>query len=1298
MKFQPDTSFRPIAPWLAAGVIVLLAGEAARQPAWPLLAAVASAALAVAIITWLQQGPGERGLSVGLVLLSAGCSIAAGMIGHTKLHANALPAEAVRNATVQRDLLLKSAVAAARHTATLALNRVGSGRTDDPQLLDDLVSSSEIESAVAVIAGDTIIAVAGPHRMQPVSSRFPAAVVSTPFARMLVIREARGNRQAVVVLLLDSLPGLPVAGPSLASASGPDVVWTWSAPFQHSIEFSSPDGAIAGIIAGMRPVAAPVAAFLARQAISARLLVGAGLLLLALILLLTVSDPFARASALLVPLWALARADVGRTLFGIYSIRAVLAAVALMLLAIVLWRRPARRSVVGLAAAMLLLGTAPFLVVLLARTIIPHAQELSLMTGFGWEMIVAAATAGFLAVAMAPLRARGDEEASVWWGVAAAIATIAVGLAGIEAWGPGTPPAPGGWESWYLPLWLLPIALQLPRSTPRVRLVALATMAAVLAALATWSVSLDRRIELAAADLGRLNAPPDSATLTALDSFGIAARSNHATRLDRLYATWRASRLASDSIPTYLSLWSAAGRQREFVALDSLSVSWNELDTLVQRAGNEPQRFPLSRRVGHHEVLIVPLAPDTIATVTIGPRSRLLVPTTFGLLVGWRTSASDPPYEIGVPPDGGSILDATFRRTRRHIRSDTTAGDPPRVVRAEVNMLTPAPFLVRAAVAVLLDIGLILVVWLLLQRLLGERRSVAVQVFRQSYRRTVAATLMAFFIVPTIAFTLFSVLRLQGDAKQQHEAELAATLRAVEDAGGLAVAGLPRPRSDSLGRIADDANAEVGIYRQGRLIAASDSMLAELGLLPPIVGRADLRPDAPAVPMLTSSLRAADLRLGVISGATPGDELLVVLPGGDSGLASEQIDQALVLLLSTLLGIAASMLVAGVIARALGRPIETLRKTAVAIGRHEVPPVAVDVPAEFVPVFGAITQMEQDLRTTEAQLQAGRTRTAAILSTVATGVIGADEDGAVIHVNPRATQLLGREIALGADLAAQLPDGWQRVVEGIARLLGRGARSPESRELQLGEQRVAVTLAPLGDGGLVLAMTDITEASRAARVLAWGEMARQVAHEIKNPLTPMRLGLQHLRRVRLDNPPNFPQLVDETAERLLIEIERLDRIARSFARYGAPPERATPLEPIDLQPVTAEIASLFALGAERMQITVVGAPVGRVSARREELVQVLLNLLDNARQANAASVRLVLGDGMLRVEDNGNGIPGDQLGRIFEPSFSTNTSGTGLGLAIVRRLVEGWGATIAVESSAGAGAAFTIRFAPGEEE
>jgi nitrogen fixation/metabolism regulation signal transduction histidine kinase len=88
----------------------------------------------------------------------------------------------------------------------------------------------------------------------------------------------------------------------------------------------------------------------------------------------------------------------------------------------------------------------------------------------------------------------------------------------------------------------------------------------------------------------------------------------------------------------------------------------------------------------------------------------------------------------------------------------------------------------------------------------------------------------------------------------------------------------------------------------------------------------------------------------------------------------------------------------------------------------------------------------------------------------------------------------------------------------------------------------------------VLTLDDVTELAHAQRVLAWGEMARQVAHEIKNPLTPIRLGVQHLRRAR--GRPDYEQVLDQNVTRILTEIDRLDEIARSFSRYGGAPESA----------------------------------------------------------------------------------------------------------------------------------------------
>ncbi|NJD11514.1 MAG: HAMP domain-containing protein [Gemmatimonadetes bacterium] len=221
---------------------------------------------------------------------------------------------------------------------------------------------------------------------------------------------------------------------------------------------------------------------------------------------------------------------------------------------------------------------------------------------------------------------------------------------------------------------------------------------------------------------------------------------------------------------------------------------------------------------------------------------------------------------------------------------------------------------------------------------------------------------------------------------------------------------------------------------------------------------------------------------------------------------------------------------------------------------------------------------------------------------------------------------------------------------------------------------------------------------RTARVLAWGEMARQVAHEIKNPLTPIKLSVQHLKRAHQDRHPQFDAVLEGSVQEILREIDRLSEIARAFSRYGAPAVAAGPLEAVDLVGVVKEALTLYRAGDDAVAYTAAFEPgVSRVQARTGELKEVLLNLLENARTALPEQGRITVHARQrediveLLVEDNGSGIAPELLGRVFEPHFSTRSSGTGLGLAIVRRLVESWQGSVSVDSRPGEGTTVTVR-------
>jgi signal transduction histidine kinase len=177
--------------------------------------------------------------------------------------------------------------------------------------------------------------------------------------------------------------------------------------------------------------------------------------------------------------------------------------------------------------------------------------------------------------------------------------------------------------------------------------------------------------------------------------------------------------------------------------------------------------------------------------------------------------------------------------------------------------------------------------------------------------------------------------------------------------------------------------------------------------------------------------------------------------------------------------------------------------------------------------------------------------------------------------------------------------------------------------------------------------------------------------------------------------------LQETSERILAEIDRLDAIARAFSRFGAPAAEQAPLEPVDLLVAAREVVQLYAIGRTgrgaseaEMDLTVAGEEGRPASARKDEVKEVLVNLLENARNAGAHTVTVRVSDGGLRldVEDDGRGVPPESLPRVFEPTFSTTSSGSGLGLAIAKRLVESWGGTITLTSPPGRGTTVTITF------
>ncbi len=281
----------------------------------------------------------------------------------------------------------------------------------------------------------------------------------------------------------------------------------------------------------------------------------------------------------------------------------------------------------------------------------------------------------------------------------------------------------------------------------------------------------------------------------------------------------------------------------------------------------------------------------------------------------------------------------------------------------------------------------------------------------------------------------------------------------------------------------------------------------------------------------------------------------------------------------------------------------------------------------------------------------------------------------------------------------------------IGALLARRLAAP-LRALRDGTRRVAhgdlsVPVPPRGSGEMTQVieafngmMSDLAESReklvRAEKEAAWRDMARQVAHEVKNPLTPMRLAAEHLRRAHEDNHPEFDSVLRRAVDVIIRQTETLRRIVTDFRDFARMPVQRR--DPVDLGGLVRDVLALY---RDMPNVTVqidVARGVPAVLADPDELRRVIVNIAGNSVESfdgrDGTVTARVTADGehvVATLVDDGPGIPDKILPRLFEPSFSTKTGGTGLGLAICKRAVEDLGGTIAIESARGSGTRVTIR-------
>jgi two-component system nitrogen regulation sensor histidine kinase NtrY len=420
------------------------------------------------------------------------------------------------------------------------------------------------------------------------------------------------------------------------------------------------------------------------------------------------------------------------------------------------------------------------------------------------------------------------------------------------------------------------------------------------------------------------------------------------------------------------------------------------------------------------------------------------------------------------------------------------------------------------------------------------------------------------------------------------------------------------------------------------------------------------------------------------------------------------------------------------LAKRITRPVQRLAAGAREIGAghldHRIEPETRDEFGSLVEAFNTMAgelaasqrKLEHsrlDLERKNQQLDERRQYIETVLERIATGVVSLGPDGQIETINGAALRLLEVDRSV---IGARAEDVCQREdlkpLETWLKQTRNGGQAPAVQEVALfregRELHLAAAATPLlrddgSAGGAVLVFDDVTPLIRTQRVAAWRDVARRLAHEIKNPLTPIQLCAERMRRQFTSAPAPARALVEECTSTIVGEVESLKALVDEFAQFARMP--APRAAPADLNAALAETLALYNDLFREIRIERRFSPaLPPVRVDLEQMRRVVINLVDNGVEAlggSAASTRpngdspaIVVetrhdpGNGVARilVSDNGPGISAADRDKLFMPYYSTKRRGSGLGLAIVRRIIAEHGGSIEVADNVPNGTVFTI--------